>query len=581
MQKFSHLFIISALLCLPSVARAQYFEVGGIAYNVLSTTERTVEVAPKSCGYYQGNINIPSSLDYNGTTYDIVALGEMAFYGATLSSVTIPQSVTRVKERCFLFASGPSSISIPASVTEIGELAFAAHHMNSILVDGDNPNYRSIGGILFSKDTSWIVACPMAKSGTITLPQNTKHLAPYAFAYCQTITKINFPDNLLSIGHSAFFGARELNNVIIPSSVSSIETNPFSGCNALNNLTIAEGNTHYFMDGIAIYSAGGDTLLSYHKSTDSVFLPNTLRVIGGFNCNKNIKYVHIPDGVTTIKDNAFGNSTLKSIVLPHHMELIDAWAFYNCTSLTQVVMPLNLDSISEGCFEGCSNLTSINIPNGLRFIPKNAFFFCESLSHITWGDAVEVIDSFAFGGCAFTELHFPVTLRSIRMGGFEAYSAGSRLNNVVFSALIDTLEPESFTYQAIGTLQFKNDVPPITTTMPTNGADYGCLYMANVDSIVIPCGSLDTWLADSYWGQFADKYIEDCDGIEDISDDRLIIRMHGLDLQIEGAEGDTVRLLDIMGRTLYTGSSSCLTLPSPGIYLLQVGHRPARKVVGW
>lgn len=132
MNRIFHICPLFILLCLYSNTKAQDFEVGGIAYNVLSASELTVEVAPKSCNFYRGNINIPATVTYNGTTYDVVALGEMAFYGGALSSVSIPSSVSQIKEQCFLFATGPSSITVPASVTEIGKLAFAAYQMTSI-----------------------------------------------------------------------------------------------------------------------------------------------------------------------------------------------------------------------------------------------------------------------------------------------------------------------------------------------------------------------------------------------------------------------------------------------------------------
>lgn len=226
--------------CVTGGASAQYFMSGGIGYQVLSEEDHTVEVTGKSnCTPYSGDINIPATVTYDGTTYDVVALGERAFYGGTLSSVTIPSSVTHIKRRCFLFATGPTSVIIPASVTNIDPLAFAAYNMTAIYVAANNPNYVSIDGILFNKDTSTVVECPMGKNGTITLPQSTRNIATSAFAYCQTITKVILPEGLTDIGKSAFIYNNRLNNLVIPASVSHIGTNLFAGCSNLNNLSIA------------------------------------------------------------------------------------------------------------------------------------------------------------------------------------------------------------------------------------------------------------------------------------------------------------------------------------------------------
>lgn len=575
MKKISRVISIAWMLTLSSMASAQHFEVGGITYNVLSSS--TVEVAPKECAFYRGRVNIPSTVVYDGVTYNVVALGEKAFYGGTLSSVTIPSSVTRIKTQCFLFANGPTSVSIPASVTDIEEQAFAAFNMTAINVDDDNPTYRSISGMLFTKDTATLVECPMAVSGIVNLPQNTRHLAPSAFAYCQNITGVSLPEGLSSIGRYAFGFNESLNNLTIPASVSYIGTNPFADCSSLDNLTMENGNNHYFMDGFMIYSIAGDTLKSCHKSADSLFLPNSLRVVSGFSGNSDVKYVHIPDSVRVITANAFSNSTLASIDLPGQMELIDEWAFYSCLSLNRVSMPSNLETLGQGCFYQCSTLTSIVIPNGLRTIPREAFLFCYSLSQITWGDAVEIIDTLAFGGCPLTELRLPATLRTVRLAAFNSYTNGARMNQIVFSAPVDTIEAEAFTWRYIGTLRMKNTIPPVSVTTLDYGADYGCLIEATVDSIIIPCGSLNTWLSDLYWRQFADRYHEDCDGIEDAEESGLTLALQGRDLRIDGTAGQPVRVLDAVGRTLFSGSApATVRRPASGLYLV---HSPGKKAV--
>ena len=558
--------------CLPAVASAQNFMSGGIGYHVLSSEDHTVEVTGKeSCTPYSGNINIPATVTYNSETYDVVALGEEAFSQASLSGIIIPSSVTQIKYGCFLFANCPSTINVPASVTDIETLAFAAFNLNAINVDENNPNFMSMDKMLFSKDTTTLVECLMTKSGVVTLPQRTRHLAANAFAYCQNITGVTLPEGLESIGYWAFVDNQHLNNVVIPSSVTHIAPGPFVNCPALVNLSIAEGNTHYYMDGMMIYSAGSDSLVSCHKSADSVFLPNTLRYVNGFGGNSNVKYVHVPDGVTTIGNEAFNGSSLRSIDLPSHLHFIDEYAFYYCQSLTRVGMPTILDTMSEGCFHSCNHLTSIEIPNGLRTIPEAAFFMCNSLSDITWGDAVEVIDTCAFGDCSFTELTLPPTLKTIRMTAFIGDYRG-RLKRLTFSAPVDTIEVDAFYSQPLRMLRLKNTVPPATTD--DGYGTYGCLDGTDADSIVVPCGSLNAWLADSYWGQFADKYVEDCNmGIDD--PDMENINIYTLDgrIIVEGAEGETVRIFDITGRSVRNEALHT------GVYIVKVGDRPARKVV--
>ena len=537
-------FAISILLCLPSFASAQNFEVGGIAYNVLSTSENTVEVTSKLNSTYHGNIKIPDTVVYNGVTYDVVALGERAFYSASLSGVTIPSSVTRIKYGCFMYANTPYTINVPASVTEIEQLAFSAYSLRNINVHEDNPNYRTIDGMLFSKDTATFVECPIGKSGTITLPQNTTCIAPNAFSNCSGITTISLNEGLRSIGSFAFRSCMSLTNMVIPASVSHIGINIFEFCYVLNNVNIASGNTHYYMDGLMLYSINGDTLLSCHISTDSLFLPNTLRAVGGFGGNNSVRYVHIPDGVTAILENAFNYSTLGSIEMPSRMAFIDEYAFYGCESLNRVVMPDTLDRIGRGCFSYCAELESIDIPNGLRVIPMETFHGC-SLEVVNLGDDVEVIDTIAFAGCHLGALLFPPSLRVVRNYAFASYGDAG-IDQVIFSAPVDTLESYVFYLNSIDTLRLRNVVPPVST-------DEGCLTEADVNSIIIPCGSLDAYLADDYWGQFADKYSEDCDGVEEAAECKMVVYPNPATdrLFVVGATGCRyVEFVNFLGQTV-------------------------------
>ena len=571
-QQIIKFIALAVMLPLSTFVSAQNFMSGGIGYHVLSTVDHTVEVIGKeSCTPYSGNINIPATVTYNSETYDVVALGEQAFSQASLSGITIPSSVTRIKRGCFLFASGPSSITIPASVAVIEPMAFATNNLNAINVDENNPNFMSMDKMLFSKDTTTLVECLKTKSGAVTLPQRTRHLAANAFAYCQNITGVTLPEGLESIGYWAFVDNQHLNNIVIPSSVTHIAPGPFVNCPALNNLSIAEGNTHYYMDGMMIYSAGGDSLVSAHKSADSVFLPSTLRYVNGFGGNSNVKYVHVPDGVTTIGNEAFNGSSLRSIDLPSHLHFIDEWAFYYCTSLTRVGMPATLDTMGEGCFHSCSHLTSVDIPDGLRTVPEGAFFMCNSLSDITLGNAVEVIDTCAFGDCSFTELTLPPTLRVVRMTAFIGDYRG-RLKRLTFSAPIDTIEVDAFYSQPLQMLRLKNTVPPATTD--DGYGTYGCLDGTDVDSIVVPCGSLSAWQADSYWGQFADRIVEDCNlGVEVAGGQVPVVSFRGGRIVVEGTEDEAVHIFDITGRSV---RNEALTT---GVYIVKVGERPARKVV--
>ena len=73
--------------------------------------------------------------------------------------------------------------------------------------------------------------------------------------------------------------------------------------------------------------------------------------------DKNIKYVSIPDFVTTI----------------------DYGAFRECESLIKIDIPDSVRSIGDEAFYGCTSLTEINIPSSITYISDEIFLDCKSL----------------------------------------------------------------------------------------------------------------------------------------------------------------------------------------------------------
>ena len=128
-----------------------------------------------------------------------------------------------------------------------------------------------------------------------------------------------------------------------------------------------------------------------------------------FSENHKLECVTIPQGVTTIGQNAFfGCESLKSVTLPESLTSFDG-AFSNCTALSQINIPSGITSIGDSTFNNCA-LASITIPENVTYIGANAFHGCplvtihipESVSNIAYG---------AFSDCAeLTEIHLPSNL---------------------------------------------------------------------------------------------------------------------------------------------------------------------------
>jgi len=69
----------------------------------------------------------------------------------------------------------------------------------------------------------------------------------------------------------------------------------------------------------------------------------------------------IPNGVTSIGDNAFWWCNLTSIDIPSGVTSIGEDAFRQCYELTSIIIPSSVTSIARSAFFLCSSLTSITV----------------------------------------------------------------------------------------------------------------------------------------------------------------------------------------------------------------------------
>jgi hypothetical protein len=152
-------------------------------------------------------------------------------------------------------------------------------------------------------------------------------------------------------------------------------------------------------------SCGADLAWSYDSSTGALTVTGSGSMTdfsysdtrwGG----NDIKSVSLPDGLTSIGNNAFfGCTSLTSVTIPDSVTSIGNNAFRGCTSLSSVTIPDSVTSIENYAFSGCTSLTSVTIPDSVTSIGYDAFWGCTSLTSVTIPDSVTSIRGFAFSRC--------------------------------------------------------------------------------------------------------------------------------------------------------------------------------------
>jgi hypothetical protein len=189
---------------------------------------------------------------------------------------------------------------------------------------------------------------------------------------------------------------------------------------------------------------GGVKIIKYIGAKKEVSIPpsiqnNPVTGIGGFNDNKNITKVTIPNGVKNIGNSAFSDcASLISITIPNSVTTIGGGAFKTCTSLANITIPNSVTSIGNSAFEDCTKLTSITIPNSVASIGDYAFKRCTNLTGITIPNSVTSIGNNAFADCiSLTGITIPDSVTN--MGGGVFFNC-SKLAKVIIGNGVKSID---------------------------------------------------------------------------------------------------------------------------------------------
>ena len=357
-------------------------------------------------------------------------------YCGNIASVELPNSVTFIGDYAFC-NSDIETVDIPATVWSFGSMAFSGYSLTAINIDEENNNYKSVDGVLYSKDGTELIAYPRAKAGTsFVVPDDVITIYSNAFSENQYLTSVTLGSNVETIGSSAFSYVK-LTEITIPESVTSIGSSAFSycyslqtvnynatnctemgyewsrvfnNCSSLKNLNIGDN-----VESIPSYAFSGCYSLNF------VQIPATVESIGedAFYNVKSIAYSGEAEDVygnnwganKVIRgvidgDFAYADNTKKALVaylgsasdvsIPSTVETIGEGAFKNNSTLVSVSIPSTVKTIASEAFYNCDNLASVRIPSSVTSIDVQAFYDCGNLMIVTIPQQVEAIGEYAF-----------------------------------------------------------------------------------------------------------------------------------------------------------------------------------------
>lgn len=275
-----------------------------VTYEQYWQTREDGELIEHFVSHYIGDIVIPETVEHNGKTYRVTAIGDHAFFGCSeVTSITIPESVDSIGSEAFFRCNSLNSVVIPKGVTIIDKYTFSG----------------------------------CSSLASITIPEGLTTIGSQAFYGCKSLSTIALPQSLTTIDDNAFNECFGLTSITIPKNVTSIGSVIFEMCYGIQSIVVEEGNTVYdSRDNCnALIETATNTLLAGCQNTVIPQGISTIAIAAFYRCYP-LTTITIPEGVTAMYDGAFQETGLTYASIPATMRYIDDCVSQGYTSLATV-----------------------------------------------------------------------------------------------------------------------------------------------------------------------------------------------------------------------------------------------------
>lgn len=447
----------------------------------------------------------------------VTSIGQAAFAGTRLKSLTVGSGITTIASDAFANNSSPVKTiwltNTPPTYyqTASGTVNYASNTNFSSLSNISVYKYLSsmftVGGVKYAMNNTSECdaidcvydeeAAHVSIGSTVTYRNrqlNVKEVKPYACYQNQFIEETNI-SNQGNIGNYAFTECQALSAVTV-NNKGYVGDYAFQECTALQTAALGDEVTEfkgYVFNGCS--------------SLEGVTIPDGIAQIGDFcfnNCSK-LGFVHIGSGISTLNDYMFsGCSLLPEIVIPATVNNIGNNVFTGCTHLADVILADGDNTLTIGRYSGSywlsqfidCELDSVYIGRKLSY-DYSPFWYNTTLRSVVIGDQEVKVYDFEFEGCSgLTDVVLGEALTTI---GINAFLDCRNLQGVTIPNQVSTLNNrcflncESLKYVAFGTkvssigsstfsgCKSLTEISiPQTVTSVGQSAFEGCTSLANV-----------------------------------------------------------------------------------------------------
>lgn len=445
-----------------------------VQYQVLTlgSNTSTLRVLGTTSAFSGTSLTIKATLsDNDGTSFTVTEIGGLgknySFKGIT--SLALPSTLTTIGDGAFN-GTTLSSLTIPASVTSFSYQAFAwANQIPAFSVEPGNTSFKNdANGSLLSADGTQLYAVPSSYA-------NASYSVP------ATVTEIE---------NGAFMFSKNIATVTIPSSVTKISTGEWPTISykaaKLTAFEVSTDNTVYSSKEGLLLNKAANTLLQYPpaKADANFKVPDGITTLGSesfyrvpaltsidvnqvttltekcLDNNYNLKQFTIPKSLTSIPDGAIADCPISKYVVEtgHTVFSSDDNGVVFNTDKTKLLLyptgrtdatytiPSTVKEIGGSAFFGASNLTSITIPSTVKTLGESAFAWCPKLATVTFTEtaSIEELPKTCFNqDVALTTITLPSSCKIIDGDAF-LNCTGLTTVNVPNGSQLTTLSSQCF-----------------------------------------------------------------------------------------------------------------------------------------
>lgn len=249
------------------------------------------------CGTQYEEIRFPkkelwlSSDSFNGSRWlslqgDIVVIGTTLYkVSGRMRQLTVPGHVRKIHPDAFSGGRVPEKMATPfmpggrdietlaqqrcISLTVTSRTAHINtallrkwHSLEEVVIAEGHKKYRTVEGILYSRDGKTLVWYPPRKKGDVfAVPDGVRKIGEFAFANQVWLKKVILPESVSVLGTGAFSECRELEDIILSSAIKEIPDSStyrgagvFAGCKKLKSIILPEKLV--YLGSFAFYESG-------------------------------------------------------------------------------------------------------------------------------------------------------------------------------------------------------------------------------------------------------------------------------------------------------------------------------------